>query len=358
MITLSVRLATCSDSMAWDNYVLAHQAATPYHLFAWKEAIENAYGFKSYYFIAVEQNEVVGVLPLFFIKIPFGEGALVALPYCDVGGPLTNDAAIERTLLQAAIKLGLQVNASSLDIRGVVQESTIGLSEYLIEEKQDKVRMLLPLPPSTEELWHSFPSKLRSQVNKARKNGLTFTFSHDWEAFYKIFASNMHELGSPVHSYAWLSSVLSCYGERARLGLVYRGQKAIAGGVVLNTDRLISIPWASTLREFNNLSPNMLLYWHLLESSVERGFPVFDFGRSTMGEGTYRFKAQWGAAPAPLTWYGLQLRKPANIAAAPLPQRMKKAPFNKRALASKLWRSLPVSLANWVGPLVRKFISL
>lgn len=357
-ITPSIRLAAQSDSRIWDDYILAHHAATPYHLFAWKEAVEGAYGFKSYYLMAVEQNDAVGVLPLFFLKIPLGGGALVALPYCDVGGPLTNDETIERSLLQAAVKLGLRLNANSIDIRGAVLGSALHSTQYFIEEKQDKVRMLLSLPPSSEELWLSFPSKLRSQVNKAKKNGLTFSFSQDLEAFYHIFASNMHELGSPVHSFAWIRSVLGSYGGRAKLGLVYHGQKAIGGGVVLNTDRLISIPWASTLREFNNLSPNMLLYWNLLEKSVERGLAQFDFGRSTKGEGTYRFKAQWGAKPAPLAWHILNLRKKATAGDVSISHHVKTTAFNKRAFAAKLWRFLPIGLANQIGPVIRKFLSL
>jgi len=282
----------------------------------------------------------------------------VALPYCDVGGPLTNDETAERSLLQTAIKLGLRLNAKSIDIRGAVLESTLHSAQYSIEEKQDKVRMLLSLPPSSEELWQSFPSKLRSQVNKAKKNGLTFSFSQDLEAFYKIFADNMHELGSPVHSVAWIRSVLGSYGGRAKLGLVYHGQKAIGGGVVLNTDRLISIPWASTLREFNSLSPNMLLYWNLLKNSVERGFTEFDFGRSTRGEGTYRFKAQWGAMPAPLAWHILYFRKKAITGEVAVAQHVKITAFNKRAFAAKLWRFLPLGLANQIGPVIRKFLSL
>ena len=43
-----------------------------------------------------------------------------------------------------------------------------------------------------------------------------------------------------------------------------------------------------------------------IESDSATGFQkyaFFDFGRSSEGEGTYKFKKQWGAKPTPLVWY-------------------------------------------------------
>ena len=40
---------------------------------------------------------------------------------------------------------------------------------------------------------------------------------------------------------------------------------------------------------------NMLMYWHLLQRTIQRGNRTFDFGRSSESSGTYRFKRQWGA---------------------------------------------------------------
>ena len=47
----------------------------------------------------------------------------------------------------------------------------------------------------------------------------------------------------------------------------------------------------------------MLLYWTFLAFAADNGYGQFDFGRSTPGEGTYRFKSQWGAEPHQLYWY-------------------------------------------------------
>jgi len=69
---------------------------------------------------------------------------------------------------------------------------------------------------------------------------------------------------------------------------------------------------------------------------------VFDFGRSTPGEGTYKFKEQWGAEPVALHWeYWLATGD------APPDQSPKNPKFR---LAIESWKRLPLWLANAVGP--------
>jgi hypothetical protein len=159
----------------------------------------------------------------------------------------------------------------------------------------------------------------------------------------------MHDLGSPVHSKRWLQSVLQNYKERAQLGIVEIEDKIIGMGIILATDKAVSIPWASTLREFNNLGPNMLLYWNFLKYSADHGYKTFDFGRSTAGEGTFKFKQQWGAQPEPLTWYTYA---ETHKTASPKP------PANNRNLAANIWRKMPLPVVNFIGPSLRRYISL
>ena len=42
----TIRLATKNDEQIWDDYVLKHPKGIAYQLYAWKAAVENAYGFK------------------------------------------------------------------------------------------------------------------------------------------------------------------------------------------------------------------------------------------------------------------------------------------------------------------------
>ena len=95
----------------------------------------------------------------------------------------------------------------------------------------------------------------------------------------------------------------------------------------------------------------MLLYWTMLEYACDNGYKTFDFGRSSPGEGTYKFKQQWGAEPHPLHWYKMFLNGSTELVAGST----EKDKFSK---AIQYWQKLPVPATRLIGPMVRKHIAL
>ncbi len=336
----------------WDDYVLNHPRGIGYQLFAWKKAMETAYHLKTEYLMAESSNKIVGVLPLAIIKAPFLSPCLVSLPYCDAAGPLADNEAIQKKLLQAAIEIKNFSKNNRQNIRGITPFA--GISSESIVHKE-KVRMLMKLPQSSENLWASLKSKVRSQVRKAEKNALVVRMGKQelLDDFYDIFCENMRDLGSLPHSFPWFASLMEFMSDRARICVVYTkdGTPAAAGFIICHPN-VVSIPWASSLRKYNSTNANMLLYWTLLKFSSDMQYPVFDFGRSTRGEGTFRFKQQWGANPAPLYWaefQGSQLETSSPSS---------KTTRQPRLLAEQILSKLPIGVSKALGSKTRKYISL
>ncbi len=345
-----IKIAENDDQARWDAFVLSRDDAGPYHLYAWKCAVETAYHHRAYYLIAKGyKDEILGVLPLFLIKPPVFRGTLVSLPFCDYGGILALNRDVAEHLCRCAINLALSLNAN-LELRYACPDPFLRESCRL-GVISHKVRMILNLPSGSEILWNGFKSKLRSQIKKPIKDGLEFKMgSQDLlNDFYTVFRINMHNLGSPVHSKAWVISVLNSFGSSSHVGVVTCKGKPVAAGIILTHKHLVAIPWASSLIEYSRSSPNMLLYWGFLKFASDNGYKIFDLGRSTPGEGTYRFKEQWGAMPAPLYWYGddfSELVKPALTAG------------KIRYIIEQSWTRLPQSLVDVLGPFVRRYITL
>ncbi len=348
---MEIRPATDSDRDLWDGYVHDHPHGLAYHRFAWKDAVERAYGFDCPYLVAVDGGRVRGVLPLVHVRPPLSRGALVSLPYCDVGGGLADDADAARALLRAAADEARRRGVHTVEIRTAVDP---GPALGAAVEPSVKVRMVLELPDGSEALLKSLKSKLRSQVRKPTRDGLRARLGGPElvAEFWPIYARNMRDLGSPPHPEAWFRAVVEAYGESARVGVAYMpdGTPA-AAGVILRNGPVVSIPWASSVRELNRWNPNMLLYWTFLAHAADTGARWFDFGRSTRGEGTYRFKKQWGSEERPLYWVRL-VRGAVEAETDPGP------PGRKRELAEALLRRLPVGVNAWVGRLARKYVAL
>ncbi len=351
---MKIKLASDQESNAWNNYVVNHGGATPYHDYAWKQSIEHAYGFACPYLLAQDDaGSISGVLPLVKITAPMMTGKLCSLPYCDLGGCLASDQQTENRLVDRAIELFHEQQLGVFEYRTTQSDPV----EDEAQLQNQKVRMLLELPESSADLISSFKAKLRSQIRKAEKNGLTYQLGNSPEfidLFYNAIANNMKLLGSPVHSKKWYREICRNYGDKAVISIVRHKDEVAGAGLILVNGNKVAIPWASTIRKFNPLSPNMLLYWSLLARSTDMGCRQFDFGRSSYGEGTFRFKQQWGAKPVPLEWKYLSAERNQEFQIQQATSSINKS----RLLVESVWRKLPLYLTIVLGSNIRKYITL
>lgn len=351
-----IRQAIASDKAAWNLYVHSHSQATPYHDFSWVESVEEAYGHVNVSLIALNNDKLVGILPIVKMEHPFFGHSLCSLPFCDLGHALADNQEILNALLSQLQHLKESCGAKYIEYRDTARDmyrSTLDITSDENKLEGKKVRMLLSLPETSDQLMSGFKSKLRSQIRKSDKNGLTYQVGNNPElinAFYQVFIHNMRKLGSPVHSKSWYQALRKHYQDDLLVSIIYTQNIPIGAGIVLRNGTKACIPWASTLAEFNHLAPNMLLYWSLLKEVTDSGAKAFDFGRSTYGEGTFNFKQQWGAEPLALNWSRLEQQE---------------SPSDEHATPSKLrgmieygWSRLPLSMTTMIGPKIRKYISL
>ena len=408
-MNIKIKKISQADTTIWDTYVNAHPKATLYHLSAWKNVIEKTYGHKTYYLLATKSNSpnttvngqqtictaqsAIGILPLVHLKHFLFGNSFISVPFFDIGGILANNEETEKALLSEAIKLGYELKANNIELRHIAPIASLNqhqipdeqlessapfsqrrseVSQFHLETekikksnqscqscqkkyiatKSHKVRMLLALPETSEALMKSFKSKLRSQINKPIKEGLKSKVGglELLDDFYKVFSINMRDLGSPLHSKKLIMHVLKAFPEKARIVLVYKDSEPLACSLIAGFNDTLENPWASALRQYSRLSPNMLLYWTMLEYACDNGYKYFDFGRSTPDEGTYRFKEQWRAKPEPLHWHYISLNgQPINE------ETPEKSKFDK---AIHYWQKLPVPVTKILGPMIRKHIGL
>ncbi len=173
---MHVKLATHQDKNAWNSYLVNHERATPYHDYAWKQSIEQAYGFDCPYLLAKDHSgSITGILPLVILRAPLLSTKLCSLPYCDLGGCLASDQQTESRLIDTAVELFHEQQLDTFEYRS----ATHAKIEDDNQLQNQKVRMLLNLPKSSEDLMASFKSKLRSQIKKAEKNVLTYTIGNN-----------------------------------------------------------------------------------------------------------------------------------------------------------------------------------
>jgi len=336
---MSITLANHIDAPAWNGYVLNHPDSAVYHRYEWKRVIEQVFGHKTFYLVSKSGSGIIdGILPLVMLKSALFGHFMVSLPYLNYGGILADDAEVGKKLLAEAVTIAQAQRLAHIELRHR-EDKPIHLPA-----KTSKVTLMLDLPESADALLQSFKSKLRSQIRKPEKEGLTGIIGglEQIDNFYYVFSRNMRYLGTPVYGRSLFTTILTVFPRETRICTVFKDDKPVASGFLVSYRDTVEMPWASSLREYNHLSPNMMLYWKVLSYAADNGFKKFDFGRSTPHEGTYQFKMQWGAQPLQLYWHYWLSRGNA------LPEINPKNP--KYRYFIKIWQHLPLWLTKALGP--------
>ena len=326
----------------WDRFVQSSPAWTHYHLHGWISLLRRVFPHECLGLVARDDGgAVAGVLPIVRVKSRIFGHYLVSMPFLNYGGPLGDDEAIG-ALTSYATAEAERSGADLLELRSRVKLPVD------LPVSHRKVTVLLDLPVGDPDpLWRALDAKVRSQVRRPQKEGVTVRFGRDQVGpFFEVFARHMRDLGTPTHGRPLFDAIAEEFPKSAWFGVAWLNERPIAGGCGFRWDDEFEMTWASSLRSHSRIAPNMLLYWSFMERCIAEGAKTFNFGRCTPGSGTHRFKRQWGGGDEPLWWY----QHAAGRAATPSPDEGK---FN---WGPKVWRRLPVSAATMLGPRIVRYI--
>jgi serine/alanine adding enzyme len=340
-----VLLKDSHDEVMWDQFVLGHPQASGYHTRPWRRVISTVFGHRTYYLMAKDEGGTIqGVLPLVLTKSPMFGCFLTSMAFFNYGGVLADRADVRLAILAAAGEIAKDVGAAHIELRQTEPIET----DWPVRSR--KVSMRLALPPDYEALLKAFPSKLRSQIRRAQKEGMEVRIGGEelLEDYYQVFARCMRDLGTPVYEKTFFQSMIETFSKEARLCVVSLKGRPLASGFLYGFRSTLEIPWAASDKRFSRLAPNMLLYSAVLEFACREGFKEFDFGRSSVDSGTYRFKQQWGAHPHQLYWYYWL------AGGRSLPELNPDNPKFKAAIS--VWQHLPLPVANLIGPHIVKYL--
>jgi FemAB-related protein (PEP-CTERM system-associated) len=328
-----------SRGKEWDEFVTSSPTGTCHHLSGWGKVLSEVFGFKSTSIMAVDNaDKITGLLPMFLMRDVFGKKYLISNPFLNYAGVCAADRETENELVKKAKDIARENNVSYLEIK------------HLAAEVDDLHTKNLKLNKDTDTIWKgSLKAKTRNQVRKAARAGLTVDFGNKYlDDFYKVYSINLRDLGTPAHPKKLFSNILEELSDNAGIIVVKYQERVIGGMFYLHYKNVFSDPWASSLKEFNKLCPNNMLYWEAIKYACENGFEYFDFGRSTRDSGTFMYKKQWGAEQVQL-YYQYFLYKANKVPNHNVNN-------SRYELAINIWKNLPLSIANTFGPRLVRFL--
>jgi FemAB-related protein (PEP-CTERM system-associated) len=341
--SVRVRDLQPADCPRWDSFVAGCEEATFFHRAGWKNVIERAFGHRTYYLYAEAGGRIEGVLSLAEVKSLLFGHTLTSLPFCVYGGVAAATDRAQRVLDEAAIALAERLRVGHLEYRSLTPRH----SDWAHQELYVTFRKEIDADPERNLL--AIPRKQRAMVRKGIKNGLRSEFDPDVDRFFALFAENVHRQGTPVLPKRYFALLRETFGDDCRVLTVLDPQGTPVSSVLTFYWRDEVLPYyAGDAMAARALAANDFKYWELMRDGAERGYRLFDYGRSKRGTGSFDFKRNWGFEPRPLHYeYRLVRGK----------QVPEHNPLNpKYRLLINLWQRLPLPLANLIGPHIVKHL--
>jgi FemAB-related protein (PEP-CTERM system-associated) len=324
----------------WDRFVLNSPQGSLFHTIAWKRAIEKTFQFKSRYAYAEQDGQVIGVLPLAFVRNWIIGRCLHSSPFAVYGGICAENPQAHDALLNYAKNLAQELQVDHVELHqrsGEVFDQFIPNTLYSTFTTE--------LSPSNDANLKKLPKDTRYMIRKAEKSGLRTRHGLDQlDVFYSLFADSMRRLGTPVFPQALFRNLADEFPDQVDLMLVRNGDQPVTGVFSFLYRDTILPYYAGANSQAPSLAANNFMYWELMKFAVERGCRVFDFGRSKQGTGAFLFKSQWSMTLEPLKYQLHLVRRKEVPNFSPLNPKFERA--------ARVWRKLPMGLTRAIGPRV------
>ncbi len=339
---MQVIVAKADDIARWESFVGRHNECVNYHRWPWRNVIQEAFQWDAYYLISEENGAVQGILPLTGNRSRLFGHLLCSLPFFSEAGIVAESQESIEALAREAIRLAREVGSGYVEIRHAHD------AHLSWPAKTNKVTLICDLFADSEQNMQNLSTKMRTNVRRSLRSGLEAQFGGGefLSDFYEIFCKKMRELGTPPYSKKFFEIILRNFPQDAFVCRVRHQGKTVGAAFLTGYRDTIEVNWSASLPDAMSLRPNVFLFWELLCFAGRKGYRFFDFGRSSIGSGTYRFKQQWNTRVVPLYW---------NYWSASGENALELSPDNPRYRAAIwAWKRLPLPLTKFLGPTISR----
>lgn len=345
-MTTDIKLLDSTSFEAWDEFVKRAPDATFCHLSGWKTVIEQGAGQSCPYVAAFQDGIVVGVLPL-SIKNHFLFGkALISNMFCVYGGAVAVDADVKDRLYRFAWQLAEKHSLPVFENRSKTRDNALckgwiaapSSATFIKELAEDDDQQLLAIP-----------RKQRAVIRKSLKNGLETDWNGDISRFYDLYAKSVLALGTPVFPKKMFAALVEVFGDAVEIQLTSSADGDLIASLMSFYFRETVMPYyAGGSDAVRALGAHDHMYFNLMSAARRRGMRHFDFGRSKIDSGPYKFKKNWGFEPVELG-YEMRLADGADLPNVS----QQSGPY---AVMSKVWTRLPLSVSKALGPSISRHL--
>jgi len=313
-----LELRECNNRKAWDRICIENGSV--FHLWDWVESVRDVYkaDFKSLGIF--ENQELIGVFPLFSSKKIFNFLMSPLHGSCSAyGGPIFSSENNNSKNYVSALKLLTETpyfkksQFIQIILNPPVEQEDFQAQSKLAYDLCEKTgnydfsnayTILMPVNKSPESLWPNLKKNCRTSIRKAQKSGIEVVETSSKNIFQDYFlmakdtyAKSNLETGISKEMFTRICSVMENNKKLKILAAIYKNQ-IIACSLFLLHGQIVYYWDNVSYKQYSNLCANNLIQWAIIKWSAENGFSSYDL----LGAGLFKvadFKLSFGGEIAP-----------------------------------------------------------
>jgi len=330
----------------WNEHLLATPQSSIFHSTNWLRVLQASYGYQPYYFACFKGQQLSALLPFMEVKSWITGVRGVSLPFSDYCEPISDESTSYPEVLEQVIMAARQQKWRFLEVRGG-DALWRGISPYTFY-----YRHLLAIHKDEAQVFSKLRSNYRAKIRKARASDLTVTILRSPEAmaaYYRLHCLTRKRQGLPPQPACFFQNIQEHIIAK-NLGCVtlvsHKGQN-VAGAVFFSFGNRAIYKFGASDILYQDLYPNYLLFWHMIQWLCYHDYTELCFGRSAPNNtGLVQFKDGWATNKSRISYYKYNLRTASFV-----------QNVNHWSEAdSKIWQKMPITLLKLAGSVLYKHI--
>ena len=294
------------------------------------DILNKTFGWDGGAFLIFDGDKTVGYFACMIIK-----GRIVSIPHFSFGGLITCNPDRNEIYSEILPKLYEYFSEKYTPDISYLLRDTERVGVFVQDNK-----IISWINITGKSIQQTAPATQLAKARKAIENGLTCKSGgiELLDDFYHVYSRNMLRLGSPVLPKRLFANILKGYTNGfAKIFCVYKEKAPVGASFLMSYMGFFENTWFSTLQKYNPFFPAQLLHYDMINFSISQDGHTYSFGRSSSGSGVHEFKRRWGTEETVIYW---NYDKPVKMN------------LRKLEFLSKIWKLLPLPVANVIGPLV------
>lgn len=290
----------------WPSFVAQAPEAVVFHHPAWLALLRAEYGYPvAAWTLCDADRAVVGGLPIARVVSRLTGRRLVALPFCDLCGPVLAGGAADEARAELLATIADQRARIGLPLD--IHESVEGLGDATASRSFLHHVVELADDPVTVEARFT-KSHVKRGARKAERLGLRIERRLDragLDEFYRLHVETRRYQGVPVQSKRFIRRFEGLFAEGLGHVALVRDPsgRVLAAAVFLTFNGTLTYKYGASDRAELGKRPNNLLFLDAIRWGCAQGMRRLDLGRTDLdNQGLREFKLSWGAAERRLSY--------------------------------------------------------